>query len=155
MSSENLDLYLRCITVRFLLSATLFFGYNSEIIRTSFTIISFIFAMGFVFKIMNNFHLVEGSIFQRLFETNTVEKGFFGGTVWWHRLRYLHVVFWSLVGIFLLVKELQTYAWIFVAIDVLPGLFIKFWYINVDNKKVTESLEVNTFEESRDTIFKF
>ena len=61
MSSDNLQKYVWCVTVRFIISMILYFGYNSREIRAVATVISSVFALGFAYKIGRNFYLMEGS----------------------------------------------------------------------------------------------
>ena len=48
------------------------------------------------------------------------DKGFFGGAVWWHRLRLLHSLLYAVAAV--LAWERSPYAWAPLAIDVLTGL---------------------------------
>ena len=154
MSSDNLQKYVWCVTVRFIISMILYFGYNSREIRAVATVISSVFALGFAYKIGRNFYLMEGSFLKRIFGTNTIEKGFFGGKVWWHRLRYIHVVSWTLVVIFMNIG-LEKYAWVFVFVDVMPGLYLKITGMYEKEDSMTELTKIKLDNSSRETIFNF
>lgn len=143
-----------CVAVRFLISATLFFGHNSRAIRTLMTIVSSMFALYTLYKILKNFYLMEGDFFTRLTRANNIETGVFQGKVWWHPLRYIHLVSWSLVAIFLNVHGLQKWAWSIVAADVVPGLIYKTQYLIAKPDGISESVRVPELQD-RKTIFKF
>lgn len=50
----------------------------------------------------------------------TKDLGFFGGPVWWHRMRLLHTLLYAIAAA--LAWERSPYTWVPLAIDILTGL---------------------------------
>ena len=69
-------------------------------------------------------------------------------------MRYIHVVSWTLVVIFIH-TGLEKYAWVFVFVDVMPGLYLKIAGMYEKEDSMTELTKIKLDNSSRETIFNF
>lgn len=124
---DNSELYFtRCIPARIAIAAVVVFFQDVSFVRIFMAAVSIVFSVGFAFKIGRNFYMHGGaSYYARLCTANSKEKGFFGGTVWWHHLRYFHVLTWGFVAVLLIEGSATEWAGVIALVDILPGLLTK------------------------------
>lgn len=116
---------LYCIPARLSVALALLLFHRSDAVRTAFAAIAILLSADFVYQIGKNFYATTGTCTDRLLRASTrpyAQHGFFKGVVWWHRLRYLHVLTWALVAALLITDTVTEWAGVVVALDVLPGL---------------------------------
>lgn len=118
--------FTRCIPARIAIALILVFFQDVNFVRFFMASVSIVFSVGFAFKIGRNVYLHNGASYSARFCTaNSKEKGFFSGTVWWHHLRYVHVLTWGFVAALLIEGSASEWAGAIALADILPGLLTK------------------------------
>jgi len=103
---NELLFYFACIPFRVLLGFFITTFYYRDSVHIVGTIVAIVIATGFIRKILTR-----------------PKTGFFGGVVWWQRLRYMHVVVWYTVAA-LIFNKIPWAGWVIV-LDAIPGFFLK------------------------------
>lgn len=153
---DNFSKYLtQCVTVRLMFALIIYFMHRWTFVRYASAGIAIVFSSGFVYKISKNANLNSNrsTLWERFTTANPHERGFFGGIVWWHNLRYMHAVLWAIVAALLIVDNDCMYvsdtfqeshlAGALVAIDVIPGILLRasIRNSNSNNSQKTENSE--------------
>lgn len=125
----------RCIPVRIFIGLIIFFCHEILFLRVIMILASTTVSIVTAYKICRNFYLNKGETCTvRLCTANKVETGIlFGGTVWWHKLRYIHVVTWVSVAAILLEDSSSKLPGIIALLDILPGLIKHYIKSRVEN----------------------
>ena len=148
------DLYFtRCVPARITIAAIIVFFQDVTFVRFFMAGVSIVFSAGFAFKIGRNFYLHDdASCYARMCTANTKEKGFFGGTVWWHPFRYIHVITWGAIAALLLENTATQWAGIIALVDILPGLFTKWSKAHMQENTI---LQEPRRSQDNQSIFRF
>ena len=63
--------------------------------------------------------------------------------MWWHKLRYLHVLTWATVGALLIDGQVSRWAGVLIVFDILPGLLIRITQKQLERASVSEPADEN------------